>query len=253
MKCVDAQQTLTDGISDLTSIVQSLGTVRALAWYAFEQSTTTAAPISTGSELTNKYFQSLVDAYLLRPAQRSDAEARCSLYDRHHWLYINPQLSGMSACQLLSRVRALSRRDITHARLALWHDLADAELRTYTALLFKKSGYPSDRVDEFLRLMDCAWRQHPLGIKRYLAWHGMRLASSIAPPSGSNSSVALQVLCNEVCRKSHWLSLMRSRGHDVSAKYTFAPPANWRKPILLGAFQSTFLANPQIYWMSTPH
>jgi hypothetical protein len=253
VKCVDAQPTLTDWDSDLTLIVQSLGVVRVLVWYAFEQSTTVAAPISTGSELTSRYFQSLVEASLLRPAERSDVAARHSLYDPYRWLYLGPQSLNLSACQLLLLARSPRYCDSTQARLALWSDLADAELRTYTALLFKKSGYPLDRISEFLELMHRECRQHPLGIKRYLVWHGMRLASRIAPRAGSDPNLAWQVLSSEIRRKSHWLSLMRSRGHDVATKYTFAPPASWKKPILLGAFQSTFLADPQIYWKSLPH
>lgn len=246
------QPTLSPVASELVACAEHLTLTQISAWYALELSTAESAKLTPDRKLTESLFSSLEVSGIIKRAKPQDPDSKTALYDAISWVYDSPKLVtrvDLNALGDLLRTRARDEEIDEVARL--WSMLASAESESYLRNQMMRHRLDFENIEEVICLAQALWIGHPLGRRRYLAWHAVRHAAASMMRSGSSLRFAAEVLLTSIDRRGRWLH-HKASSKAQSSDYCFVPDASWRSPILVNIFLADVAQIGSKYWNSLP-
>lgn len=252
MADVHRQPTLLPASSALVACAEQLTLTQVSAWYALELSTAESAKLTPDRKLTENLFASLEVSGIVKRAAPQDPDSRTALYDALSWVYGSSTLVTSVDLKTLAALLRTRARDGEPDEIArLWSRLASAESEAYLRSQMMRHRLDFENVEEVICLAQALWMKHPLGRRRYLAWHAVRHAAASMMRSGSNLRFAADVLLASIDRRARWLH-QKANSKAQASEYCFVPEASWRSPILVDVFLKDIAQIGQKYWSSLP-
>ena len=127
MTHVSTQTTLSNSIA-LEQRLYSLDLESVAAWYAFELATTVAAPVSTGTLLSQHLFNELIAFGIMREAYTEERITRRALYEASSWAYPRTLQCWYTCCNTSGPKLCVRQRK----------RLGNAEVHTYLCYLLRR-------------------------------------------------------------------------------------------------------------------
>lgn len=252
MADVHRQPTLSPDSSALVACAEELTLIQLSAWYALELSTSESVKLTPSRKLTENLFASLEAAGIVKRSTPQDPNSRTALYDALSWVYDSSTLVTSLELKTLGAVLRTRARDGELDEIArLWSMLALAESEAYLRNQMMRHRLDFENFEEVICLAQALWIKHPLGRRRYLAWHAVRHAAASMMRSGSNLQFAADVLLASIDRRARWLH-QKANSKAQASEYCFVPEASWRSPILVDVFLKDIAPIGHKYWSSLP-
>lgn len=170
-----------------------------------------------------------------------------AIYDPLTWSYGDLDHSRTLEPILLEQLHRLSSAtDASLLKLALWKDLAAAELSGYLRHLLERQWMNGAWAVDLLRSVAPELELLPLGKRRYVIWAGVREGSTAFLRSAGDPHTVYESMLVDMRRRARWIA------GDPSRDIGFVPAQGWRRSILLSMFVEEITSLGEQYWQMIP-
>ena len=244
-----SQTTLNASTRPIEHALARLDLIDVAAWCAFERARTIRLPSCPSIELAQALIQRLEWKGVLRVGghgERSGLPMR-AIYDPLTWSYGDLDPSETLEPILLEQLHRLSSTtESSLLKLALWKELATAELSGYLRHLLERQWMSGAWAVDLLRSIAAELDVLPLGKRRYVIWAGVREGSAAFLRSAGDPHTVYESMLVDMRRRARWIAGDQSR--DIG----FVPAQGWRRSILLSLFVDEITSLGEQYWQMIP-
>ena len=131
-------------------------------------------------------------------------------------------------------------------KLALWKQLAEAELGSYLNYLLEKQWMSGALAPGLLSSLAPEMEFLSLRQRRYIAWVGVREGAAAFLRFLGDPNKAYDSMIVDMRRRARWVA------NDPESSVEFVPAQGWRRPILLSLFIDEMTSLGEQYWRMVP-
>lgn len=170
-----------------------------------------------------------------------------AIYDPLIWSYRDLDQSETLEPVLLEHLHTLAAAaDSALLKLALWKELAAAELTGYLRHLLERQWMSGAWATALLGSIAAELEVLPLGKRRYVIWAGVREGSAAFLRTAGDPCKVYEAMHVDMRRRARWIA------GDQSRDLGFIPAQGWRQSILLTLFVDEITSLGERYWQMIP-